>query len=224
MPQSYAKLQEKQRFDDLMEFLDGEFQKIPDHRTGNAIRYNLPDVLKSGFAMFSLKSPSLLDFKKQTEPERSNLRSIYLIEGEIPSDNQMRGVLDGLNPIHLRPLFRALFKRLMETGVVDEYRYWERHVVVSIDGVEHFSSTKVHCSSCTRRKNRKGEISYHHSGLAAVMIDPDQREVFVLDFEAILREDGAEKNDCERNAAKRLCKALAEGYSDLPMILVDVGD
>ena len=83
MPQSHAKLQDKQRFDDLMEFLDGEFQKIPYHRTGNAIRDNLPDVLKSGFAMFSLKSLSLLDFKNQTEPERSNLRGIYRIEEEI---------------------------------------------------------------------------------------------------------------------------------------------
>lgn len=221
MAPSYAKLQERQRFDDLMEFLDDEFQEVPDHRTGNAVRYNLPDVLKSAFAMFSLKSPSLLDFKKQTEPERSNLRSIYRIAEEIPSDNQMRRILDELNPVHLRLVFRAVFKRLIETGVVDEYRYWERHVLVSIDGVEHFSSTKVHCTSCTTRKNRSGEISYHHSGLAAVMIDPAQREVFVLDFEPILREDGEEKNDCERNAAKRLCKALFERYPDLPMILVE---
>jgi hypothetical protein len=98
MAQSYAKLQEKQRFDDLMEFLDGEFQNLPDHRNGNATRYDLADALKSAFAMFSLKSPSLLDFKKQTDPERSNLRNIYRIEGAIPSDNQMRGILDRLDP------------------------------------------------------------------------------------------------------------------------------
>jgi hypothetical protein len=84
MAQSYAKLQEKQRFDDLMDFLDRKFQNLPDHRTGNATRYVLADVLKSAFAMFSLKSPSLLDFKKQTDPERSNLRTIYRIKGEIP--------------------------------------------------------------------------------------------------------------------------------------------
>jgi hypothetical protein len=34
-----------------------EFQDLPDHRTGNATRYELADVLKSAFAMFSLKSP-----------------------------------------------------------------------------------------------------------------------------------------------------------------------
>jgi len=221
MATSYARLLEKQSFDDLMEFLDGEFQKLPDHRSGNALRYDLADVLKSAFAMFSLKAPSLLDFKKQTEPERNNLRSIYRIRGAIPCDNQMRGILDQFDPQHLRPLFRAYFQRLVEAGVINEYCCWPQHVLVSIDGVEHFSSTKVHCPSCLTRKRSNGEISYHHAGLVAVLIDPDQREVFPLDFEPILREDGAEKNDCERNVAKRLCKALHERYRGLPIIVVE---
>lgn len=221
MATSYARLLEKLGFDDLMEFLDHEFQKLPDHRAGNALRYDLADVLKSAFAMFSLKAPSLLDFKKQTEPERSNLRSIYRIRGAIPCDNQMRGILDQLDPHHLRPLFRACFQRLAEAGVISEYCYWPQHVLVSIDGVEHFSSTSVHCPSCLTRRRSNGEISYHHAGLAAVLIDPDRREVFPLDFEPILRGDGAEKNDCERNAAKRLCKALRERYGGLPIILVE---
>lgn len=186
-----------------------------------AQRYVLADALKSAFAMFSLKSPSPLDFKKQTDPERSNLRTIYRIKGEIPSDNQMRGILDQFDPSLLRPLFQACFKRLDQTGVIDEYRYWHRHVIVSIDGVEHFCSTKVHCSRCLTRTHRNGENSYYHSGLAAVLLDPNQREVFVLDFEPILREDGAEKNDCERNAVKRLCKDLHRNYPNLPIILVE---
>jgi len=51
-----------------------------------------------------LCSPSLLDFKKQTHPERSNLRTIYRIKGEIASDNQMRGILDRFDPIHCQSL------------------------------------------------------------------------------------------------------------------------
>jgi hypothetical protein len=221
MAKSYAQLQAKQRFDDLMQFLDQEFQRLPDHRTGNARQYELADVLKASFAMFSLKAPSLLDFKKQTDPERGNLRTIYRIGGEIPCDNQMRGILDGLDPALLRPIFAACFKRLEETGVVDEYRYWHRHLIVSVDGVEHFSSTKIHCQGCSVRKHRNGVTSYHHSALAAVLLDPEQREVFPLDFEPILREDGAEKNDCERNAARRLAEQLHQRYPRLPVILVE---
>ena len=65
MAKSYLQLQQKLRFDELMGFLDAQFEIIPDHRADNT-RYSLADVLKGGFAMFSLKSPSLLDFKNQS--------------------------------------------------------------------------------------------------------------------------------------------------------------
>jgi hypothetical protein len=181
----------------------------------------LADVVKSAFAMFSLKSPSLLDFKKQTIPEESNLRQIYRIEGAIPSDNQMRGMLDPLDPSLLRPLFRACFERLSQAGIIREYQDRQQRVIVSVDGVEHFSSTTVHCEQCTTRTLRDGQTSYHHAGLAAVIAHPKHKEVFPLDFEPILNKDGAQKNDCERNAAKRLCTALHQRYSDLKIILVE---
>jgi hypothetical protein len=221
MPKSYAQLQQSLTFDELMKTLDEQFQTIPDDRTGNAVQYQLPDVLKAAFAVFSLKSPSLLDFKTQTTAEEKNLHSIYRIEGEIPCDNQMRGILDSVDPQLLRPLFQACFSILSGAGVIREYAYRDKHVIVSIDGVEHFSSTKVHCSSCTTRRHRNGEMSYHHSGLAAVVVHPEQKQVIPLDFESVLNQDGAQKNDCERNAAKRLCKALETRYPDLKIILVE---
>ena len=103
--------------------------------------------------------------------------------------------------------------------MVKQYHYFNQHVIVSIDGVEHFSSTKIHCDHCTTRKLRNSTTSYHHSGLAAVLLHPDHEEVFPLDFEAILKQDGAQKNDCERNAAKRLCAALHERYRDEGIVI-----
>lgn len=158
MAKSYQQLQQQLTFDELMRFLDAQFETIPDHRASNA-RFSLDDVLKSAFAMFSLKSPSLLDFKKQTVPEESNLKTIYRIAGEIPCDNQRRGILDPLDPQHLRPLYRACFLKLQQAGIIRDYYYWQKFVIVSIDGVEHFSSTKVHCPHCTTRTHRAGEIS-----------------------------------------------------------------
>ena len=93
--------------------------------------------------------------------------------------------------------------------------------MISIDGAEHVCSTKAHCNYCTTRAHRNGETSYHHSGLAAALVHPDQEEVFTLDFELILNADGSKKNDCERNAAKQLCQDLRERYPDLKPILVE---
>lgn len=220
MAKSYLQLQQDLTFDELMRFLDDQFQNFPDHRATNA-RYSLADVLKSAFAMFSLKSPSLLDFKKQTVAEESNLRTIYRIQGAIPCDNQMRGILDPLDPNLLRPLFRDCFSRLQKAGVIRDYNYWHKFVIVSVDGVEHFSSTSIHCSSCTTRKHRNGALSYHHSGLAAVLVHPCESEVFPMDFEPIVGQDGSKKNDCERRAASRLCEQLRERYQDLSILLVE---
>lgn len=219
MPRNYKKLQEKITFDALMQMLSQEFAQLPDHRRTNC-SYQLADILRSAFAMFSLKSPSLLSFKEQTKPEEKNLKAIYHIQS-IPGDTQMRAALDPLDPPPLRAIFPKLFKTLSGAGVIKEYEYWKGHLIVSIDGVEHFSSTRVHCHHCTTRTHRNGETSYHHAGLAAVLLHPNQEEVFTLDFEPILNGDGAKKNDCERNAAKRLCQDLGERYPSLKPILVE---
>jgi hypothetical protein len=219
MPRNYKKRREKLTFDRLMQTLSDEFAQLPDHRRANA-SYSLADVLRSAFAMFSLKSPSLLAFGEQTLAEQKNLQAIYQIAA-IPSDTQMRAVLDPVSPLPLRTLFVKLFHLLAAVGVVKQYHYWQQHVIVSIDGVEHFSSTKIHCDHCTTRRRRNAKTSYHHSGLAAVLLHPDRQEVFPLDFEAVLKPDGSRKNDCERQAAKRLCTALHERYPDLSLILVE---
>lgn len=219
MPKSYKKLQRRLTFDNLMTHLDQQFKAIADHRRANT-SYSLDDVLKSAFAMFSLKSPSLLSFQEQTRIERRNLKQIYRIQ-KIPADSQMRTVLDFVEPPNVRRMFAPLFALLREAGVIKEYEYWRKHVLVSIDGVEHFNSNKIHCPNCTTKERRDGSISYQHSALAAVLVHPEQKEVLPIDFEPIVCQDGAEKNDCERVAAKRLLKSLTEKYPQTKMLLVE---
>src|SRR4030095_1667410 len=88
MPPNYKKLQEKITFEALMEMLSEEFAQLQDHRRANS-SYELADVLRSAFAMFSLKSPSLLAFKELTKQEEKNLKAIYHLQS-VPSDTQMR--------------------------------------------------------------------------------------------------------------------------------------
>lgn len=220
MRQSSETLQMNLKFDRLMEFLDEQFELFPDSRASNA-KYPLASVLKAAFAMFSLKSPSLLDFKRQTIAEESNLRSIYRIVGAIPGDTQMREILDNLEPVYVRNLFGEISKLLTRAGVFKEYRFWEKRLLVSIDGVEHFSSQKVHCPSCTTKTFRNGKICYQHCGLGAVVVHPEKREVIPIEFEPVIKQDGERKNDCERNGAKRLCARLKQQYPELAILLVE---
>ena len=92
-----------------------------------------------------------------------------------------------------------------------------------MDGTGYFSSSKVHCDRCCRTHHRDGRITYYHQLLGAVLVHPAQREVFPLAPEPILKTDGKKKNDCERNAAKRLLKDVRREHPHLKLIVVEDG-
>lgn len=192
------------------------FETIKDHRQEN-YSFSLLDALKSGFAIYSLKSPSLLSFQKRSTAEDSNLKNIYEIN-QIPSDNGFRKILDNISSPQLRPGFNKLFEYVGKKKILDNFKFWQNHYTVSIDGVEHFSSKKVSCDKCMQRSHRDGSTSFYHSMLSAALVHPDQKEVFILDNEPIVKQDGAIKNDCERNAAKRLLSNLKSLYSNELMV------
>lgn len=165
--------------------------------------YSLADWLKAGFSIYSLKSPSLYQFRKMAQVEECNLSTVFKL-GPIPSDNGIRKVLDGVAPEELRQGFAKLSQHFQKSALLHRYYAWQDYVVVSVDGVEHFCSKKVKCPHCLQRKHRDGSQSNYHCMLSAVIVHPDHSEVFPVDHEPIIRDDGAVKNDCERNAIHRL--------------------
>jgi hypothetical protein len=206
-------------FDTLYETLHEGFGPIKDHR-GNNSSYSLQSVLSGAFAMFCLKSASLLDFSVRSNQEEKNLMSVFKIN-KLCSDTQMREVLDKVKADKIRALFSRVIGGVKKSNFFTSYPYFKQMVVVSIDGVEHFSSQRVHCKHCLAKEHKSGEVTYSHALLAAVMVHPDKREVLPLDAEPILQQDGCEKNDCERNAAKRLIAHLKETYPTLKALLVE---
>lgn len=206
-------------FDSLYKKLHQNFGQIKDHR-GNNSSYKLADILSSAFAMFSLKSASLLDFTLRSQVEDQNLEQIFKIS-KVCSDTQMRQVLDKVSADRVRSLFSSVFKQLKGSSWFQSYVYFQQMVIVSIDGVEHFSSQKVNCKHCLEKEHKWGETTYSHAMLAAVIVHPEKREVLPIDAEPILQQDGCEKNDCERNAAKRLITNLKDTYPKLKALIVE---
>jgi hypothetical protein len=205
--------------DALFKLVRRAFDKVPEHRVMN-VEIPLGDALMSGFAVFSLKDSSLLAFDQRRErPE--NLRRIYRIQ-RIPSDTQMRTILDQVPPEHLRPVFKEVFRALRQQKVLRDLRFMGHYYLVSLDGTGYFSSKKVHCDQCLERHNsRTGEITYAHQLLGGAIIHPDYAEVVPLCPEPIIKQDGTAKNDCERNAAKRFLAHLRKDHPHIPFIIVE---
>ncbi|MDZ7899265.1 MAG: hypothetical protein U5N85_14740 [Arcicella sp.] len=87
----------------------------------------------------------------------------------------MRVVLDEINPADLRLIYPEKFKELESLGIAKSYEYWKKYLIVAIDGVTHFESKKIHCNCCLEKKYKDGTVSYSHSMLCAMLVNPSQR-------------------------------------------------
>lgn len=203
--------------DALFRLVHSGFASLPDYRMGD-VEIALTDALMSAFAMFSLKAPSLLAFDK--ERAEGNLHTIYGIE-RVPCDTHMREILDPISPNVLRPVFKSIFRQLQRGKALEAMTFLDGHYLLALDGTEYFSSKTIHCASCLHRVHRHGSLTYVHQMLGAALIHPDQRAVIPLMPEPIVNGDGMDKNDCERNAAKRFVAKLRQDHPHLKCIVTE---
>jgi hypothetical protein len=205
--------------DDWFALVRARFKQLPDQRAENA-RISMADALTAGFAMFSLKDPSLLAFDERRKTD-SNLKSIYGME-RVPCDTQMRTILDDVEPESIRPVFRDALRQLEREKELNKFLFLGGSYLVSLDGTGYFSSKEIHCASCLQKVNKKtGEVTYYHQLLGGVIVHPNRREVIPLAPEPIVKQDGETKNDCERNAAKRFLAKLKEDHPHLPLTITE---
>jgi hypothetical protein len=203
--------------DALFGLVRNGFAHIPDYRLSET-DIPLADALMSAFAMFSLKAPSLLAFDQ--ERVEGNLHTIYGIE-RVPCDTHMREILDPVSPKWLRPVFKSVFGQLQRGKALEPMAFLDGHYLLALDGTEYFSSKTIHCASCLHKVHRNGSITYFHQMLGAAIIHPDQRAVIPLMPEPIVNRDGTDKNDCERNAAKRFIAKLRQDHPHLKFIVTE---
>jgi hypothetical protein len=203
-------------FDALIHRVRKRFETLAEQR--RCPSFPLADTLMAGLALFSLKDPSLLVFCGRSRDH--NLQSVFGLQ-HIPSDTQMREILDGVAPDQLRPVFTDVFRQLQRGKILEDYVFLEGCYLVALDGVEYFCSGKVHCDQCMTRRHKNGTVSYYHQMLGAVIVHPDFPEVIPLTPESIQRQDGQHKNDCERNAARRWLKQFRKEHPHLPIIVTE---
>ena len=203
--------------DALLGLLRIGFAELADHRSGQP-DIALTDALMSALALFSLKSPSLLAFDQ--ERTEGNVPRVYGIE-RVPCDTAMRAILAPVAPESLRPLFKRVFGALQRGKALEEMVFVDGHYLLALDGTGYFSSQQIHCASCLETHHRNGTVTYRHQMLGAALIHPDKRAVIPLMPEPIIKQDGTEKNDCERNAAKRLLIKLRQDHPHLQVIVTE---
>lgn len=207
--------------DAMFEAIRQDFERVADHRASNS-KIPLVDVLMSGFAVFSLKDPSLLAFDKRRCEEPESLRGVFGI-GIIPCDSQMRKSLDKVSPPEIRQPFLTLFHHAQRGKALEKLVWLDEHYLLALDGTGIYSSEKVSSPYCLRKQKKNDRIRYYQQMLGAAIVHPDQRVVIPLCPEMIIKQDGTTKQDCERRAAQRFLNDFRREHPHLKCVVIEDG-
>ena len=183
-------MSKKLSFSNLTGLLKSAANDLPEHRTGKNITYALIDAVMGAFSVFYMQSASFLVHQEemQNHEGRNNAASLFGVK-RIPSDNQIRNLLDPLEPEHLFPVFANICKLLDENGDLQAFRAYRDNLLIILDGTQYFSSKEIHCANCSHRTHRN-ETTYFHTVVTPVIAAPGNARVIALEPEFILPQDG----------------------------------
>jgi hypothetical protein len=208
------------QFQEMLRSVHRSIEEVPEHRKGRNVQYEIADAGLAAFSVFFMQSPSFLAYQRHMEEQRAqnNARSLFGVEA-IPSDGQIRSLLDPVEPRYLRAPFWAVYELLQMRGHLEAYESIGGTLLCSLDGTRYFSSQRIKCANCTVHVHDEQE-HYSHMVLAAVLVAPGKAHVIALDPEFIMPQDGHDKQDCEQQAIKRWVKRNAERFGPWEMTIL----
>ena len=104
--------------------------------------------------------------------------------------------------------------------MIKKFRGVSNTLLLAVDGTGYFSSTQVHCDSCSHHRQSDGKTRYTHMALMAAIVAVDTPQVIALAPEFILSRDGTSKQDCELNAVKRWISQHGDSLSPLDVTIL----
>ena len=224
MPRTSVKIKKHLSFDALRQGLSDLFESLDDHRVQGRCTHSLHDAFMSSFACMFFQDPSLKHFQErlQETEHNSNLRTLFNVTS-IPKDAQLRDIIDQIDSEALRPVFKDYFERLRRGKHLESYQILPSQYLCSIDGVHYHTSENIHCDHCLTKRHKDGSTTYHHATVQGAFMHPEYRQVIPTMPEPIANSDGADKQDCEINAAKRYLKKLKSDHPRLGITIAGDG-
>ena len=209
-------------FTALRKFLSSKFRTWPDQRRQESTQYSVHDTLMSGFACMYFQEPSLLQFQQEMEEksQQNNLRILFAVQ-DLPKTNALKEIIDDQDSRRFNPIFKGIAQRLQRGKQLDQFKLYDGLTVCSMDGTGYHSSESLHCKQClTKNKDNPDKPTiYQHFALQAAFMHPDLKQVIPVMTEPIRNTDGAKKQDCETNAAKRLIPLLRKQFPKKKLII-----
>jgi len=199
----------------LIQRIGAVFAGLPDTRgKSNNQRYAMEDAALAAFSIFFTQSPSFLDsqVRMQKQQGKNNALSLFGVH-QIPSDNQIRNLLDPVPPDTLFGSMTTIGDELYRGGYLNGFRSINDSFLIALDGTDFFSSEKISCPCCTQSKLKNGKILNRHIAVTPVLVCPGQKSVVALPPQFVLPQDGHDKQDCELAASGRWLDQWGSHYA-----------
>ena len=206
----------------LVKQIRAAFECLPDgRRPSNATKYEMVDAALSAFSVFFTQSPSFLDWqiRMQQAEGKNNANSMFGIH-QIPSDAQVRNLLDPVAPDTMFPLMCSIGDMLFDQGHLTGHRSIGKTFLVALDGTDFFSSENISCPCCTQSKSKSGEAHFRHIAVTPVIVAPGQEKVIALPPQFVTPQDGHDKQDCELAASGRWLAQWGPHYAKRGMTVL----
>jgi hypothetical protein len=201
------------------------FAQIEDRRDPQRLTWELPAVLMSAFAMLFFQHPSLLEYQRRMKERtgQSNRERVFGVAA-IPSDTQMREILDGVPTAPLRRLLPQTFAQRRRVGWTARFVTevaGEKVYPVVLEGSEYFHSSQISCPHCLRQRQTNGETHSAHLVVGATVPRAGSQAILPLDAEEGCNSDAEQDpQECELTAAKRLGQRLRGEHRQLAVCIV----
>ena len=207
-------------FSSLIKTISQRVGQINDTRQEAKVSHEIHDCCMSVLAMMFFQDPSMLEFQMRLQKQLNinNLKTMFSVSS-IPKSTQLRDVIDIIPSQSLDSIFSDFFRALQRDKQLEKFQFLNGMYLIPIDGTQYFTSGVISCPSCLIKNHRNGGTTYSHQVLGASIVHPDLRQVIPLAPEPIQNMDGRIKQDCERNAGKRLLKKIRATHPKLKIII-----
>lgn len=191
------------------------FADLPDTRgKSNNRRYAMEDAALAAFSIFFTQSPSFLDsqVRMQKQLGKNNALSLFGVH-QIPSDNQIRNLLDPVPPDTLFASMATIGDELYRDGHLNGFRPTNDSSLIALDGTGFFSSEKISCPCCTQSEPKSGKTLNRHIAVTPVPVSPEQKSVVALAPRFVRPQDGHDKQGCGLAASGRWLDQWGSHYA-----------
>jgi hypothetical protein len=121
----------------LVELIETNFAELPNYRKPSPnLKYSVRDAALSAFAVFMMQAPSFLAQQRdlQRTKGQNNAQSLFGVHA-IPSDNQIRDILDPIAPSYLSKLFWQVYEQLQASQLLSGHTGIAGTLLCALDGV-----------------------------------------------------------------------------------------